>query len=434
MPDFPPPTPISENACRTALALALTSIAGGVAGAAFLGLLDAVTGLHRHHGWLLYLLPLFGVGVWWVHHRFAGLAAKGTNLLIEQAHSTEPRVPFRLAPLIFFSTLVTHLGGGSAGREGTAVQMGGGIGGGVSSLLGLGPRGRRIILLGGMAAGFGAVFGTPLAAGVFAIECIQPRRSDWRTLPACLLASWCAHLTCLACGASHAHYDAGLPVESGILPFGFQIGWLAGAAIAGVGAGFLASAYIHAGRLATRGFAGIPKPWLRPVTGAGLLILLTTVVGNRSCLGLGAIPMDPGDPSIGTAFGTDPIPAWAWASKLLFTVVTLGSGFKGGEVTPLFFMGATAGHALGPYAGLPPGLGAAVGLTAVFAGASRTPAACTLLGLELFGPAALPYVGVACWIARLTTGNRSIYETPGRPGRPPTGNSSAMEVPKNRST
>jgi H+/Cl- antiporter ClcA len=129
--------------------------------------------------------------------------------------------------------------------------------------------------------------------------------------------------------------------------------------------------------------------------------------------------MDPGSPSIKTAFGPDAMPSWSWALKLIFTVITLGSGFKGGEVTPLFFMGATAGNALGTQVGLPSGLGAAAGLAAVFAGASRTPVACTLLGLELFGWAAAPYVAVACWASQLSSGHKSIYEAPNRTHREP---------------
>lgn len=413
MPVLQHPPSTQGSLARTAVAVGLTAAAAGAAGAAFLVSLNAVTRLHQRHAWLLFLLPLLGVAVWWLYHRFAGPAAKGTNLLIEQVHEAEPQVPFRLAPLIFVSTLLTHLGGGSAGREGTAVQMGGGIGGGVSTLLRLVPVDRRSVLLAGMAAGFGAVFGTPMAAAIFAIECIQPRRLDWRALPACLIAAWTAHWTCLACGGSHASYDVGLPPFSRLRWEDLHSGWLLGSAVAGLAAGGIARLYIQVGKLTARGFSRIPQPWLRPALGAGSVILLVTVLRDRSYLGLGAIPMDAGGVSIETAFGSAGIPAWAWILKLVFTVVTLGSGFKGGEVTPLFFMGATAGNALGPYVGLPPAMGAALGLAGVFAGASRTPMACTLLGVELFGFAALPYLALACWLARYAAGNHSIYEAQG---------------------
>lgn len=410
MPVPPHPPSAQGSLARTAVAVGLTAVAAGAAGAAFLVSLSAVTRLHQRHAWLLFLLPVLGLAVWWLYHRFAGPAAKGTNLLIEQAHEAEPQVPFRLAPLIFVSTLLTHLGGGSAGREGTAVQMGGGIGGGVSSLLRLVPVDRRRVLLAGMAAGFGAVFGTPMAAAVFALECIRPRRLDWRALPVCLIAAWAAHLTCLACGGSHASYDVGLPPIAGLRWKDLHFDWLLGSAVAGLAAGGLARLYIQAGRLIARSFSRIPQAWLRPVAGAGVVILLATLLRDRSYLGLGAIPMDSGGVSIQSAFGPAGIPPWAWVLKLVFTVVTLGSGFKGGEVTPLFFMGATAGNALGPYVGLPPAMGAALGLAGVFAGASRTPVACTILGVELFGFASLPYLALACWLSRYTAGNDSIYE------------------------
>lgn len=423
MPVPPHATIAQGSLARTTLAVGLTATASGAAGAAFLVSLNGVTRLHQLQGWLLFLLPVLGLAVWWLYHRFAGPAARGTNLLIEQAHEAQPQVPFRLAPLIFVSTLLTHLGGGSAGREGTAVQMGGGIGGGVASWLRLVPVDRRRTLLAGMAAGFGAVFGTPMAGAIFAIECIQPRRPDWRTLPICLIAAWTAHLTCLACGGSHASFDVGLPVISSLRWQDLHFEWLPGSAFAGLAAGAIARLYIRAGKLTARGFSRIPHAWLRPVVGACVVILLTTLLQDRSYLGLGAIPMDSDGISIQTAFGPASIPLWAWALKLTFTVVTLGSGFKGGEVTPLFFMGATAGNALGPYMGLPPAMGAALGLAAVFAGASRTPVACTILGLELFGFAALPYLVPACWLSQYTAGSDSIYETqnalcpPGKPER-----------------
>ncbi len=407
-----PPAGILVRALAAFLATATLT---GIAGALFLRTLEAVTLWHQAQPRLLLLLPLLGLGVWWIYQRFAGIAARGTNLLIEQIHQPSSGVPFRLAPLIFFTTLLTHLGGGSAGREGTAVQMGGGIGGGIASLFKLTPEETRHALLSGMAAGFGAVFGTPWAGAVFAVECIHPRRPDWRRLPACMAAAWIGHWICIGCGAVHADYRVALPAPTGPLLGTVSLTWTVGSLAAGIAFGLIARAYVLAGKSASRGFALIPWAWMRPVAGAALLMLLTLGLGTRAFLGLGATPMDPGNASIATALETSAIPPWAWAAKLAFTVITLSSGFKGGEVTPLFFIGATAGNTLSPLVGLPVGLGAALGLTAVFAGASRTPVACTLMGMELFGLGHGPYLAIACHAAWLTAGRNGIYEAQNRP-------------------
>ncbi len=395
---------------RTSVAILLTAIITGIAGALFLRALETVTHWHRTQPRLLFALPLLGLGVWWIYDRFAGLAARGTNLLIDEIHRPASGVPFRLAPLILVTTLLTHLGGGSAGREGTAVQMGGGIGGGISGLLKLTPQGIRQTLSAGMAAGFGAVFGTPWSGALFAIECIRPKRPDWCRLPTCIAAAWIGHQLCLACGAVHAAYHVSLPEAIGPLLGTVSLPWIFGSLLSGIAFGLIARAYVVAGKSVGRGFALIRWTWMRPIVGAGLLMLLAWILSTRAFLGLGATPTDPGDASIATCFGSDTIPAWAWVAKLGFTVITLGSGFKGGEVTPLFFIGATAGNALSPWVGLPSGLGAALGLAAVFASASRTPAACTILGLELFGLGIAPYVAIACYAAWLTAGPNGIYE------------------------
>jgi len=396
--------------------VAILTTAGltGIAGALFLRALEAVTHWHRAEPRLLLLLPLLGLGVWWIYHRFAGTAARGTNLLIDEIQHPTTGVPFRLAPLIFVTTLLTHLGGGSAGREGTAVQMGGGIGGGISGRFNLTPDGTRLVLLSGMAAGFGAVFGTPWAGAVFAIESIQPNRPDWRRLPACIVAAWIGHLLCLAGGGLHAEYRVLLPEAAGPHLGPISLSWTIGSLTSGIAFGLIARAYVLAGKSVSRGFSAIPWPWMRPVVGAAFLMLLTWGLGTRAFLGLGATPMDPGDVSIASALGSAELPPWAWAAKLAFTVITLGSGFKGGEVTPLFFIGATAGNVLSPVVGLPSGLGAALGLAAVFAGASRTPAACTLMGLELFGLGVGPYLAIACHAAWLASGQNGIYEAQNR--------------------
>lgn len=394
-----------------------TAMASGMGGAFFLWSLDLVTQLHRAEPRWIWSLPMIGIGIWWIYDSCAGAAARGTNLLIEEARHPTGGVPLRLAPLILLTTLMTHLGGGSAGREGTAIQLGGGIGAGIARAMRLSLPETRLVLLAGMAAGFGAVFGTPWAGAVFAVECIRPERSDWRSLPGCLAGAWIGHGTCMACGAHHAHLELGLagqPAEwTLLLPFR----WLAGAAVGGLIFGGVARLYVLSSRRAVAAFSRIQPPWLRPFIGGLLILGLGLAAGDRSYLGLGAVPMDPGNASIQTAFDAGPIPAWAWAAKLVFTVLTLASGFKGGEVTPLFFIGATLGFVLAEAAGLPTGLGAAMGLAGVLGGASRSPIACTVLGSEMFGLGAAPFIAIACFTAVWSCGRQGIYEA--QDPRPP---------------
>ena len=387
----------------------ITAVASGISGAFFLWSLDLVTRWHRAEPRLIWTLPLLGSGIWWIYQATAGNASRGTNLLIEEARNPKGNVPFRLAPLILLTTLMTHLGGGSAGREGTAVQLGGGLAGGIAHWMRLSHAQTRIVLLTGMAAGFGAVFGTPWAGALFAVECIRPERPDWRSLPICLLGAWVGHGVSLACGAQHAHFDLGLTAQpedwSTLLP----PRWLVGSIVGGLVFGSVARLYVLAGRQVAAGFGWIRIPWIRPVVGGLLLVGLTHSMDDRSYLGLGAVPMDPGNASIQTAFSGGPIPPWAWAAKLLFTVLTLGSGFKGGEVTPLFFIGSSLGFVLAQATGLPTGLGAALGLTAVFGGASRAPLACTVLGMEMFGLRSAPFIALACVSSAWIVGRTGIY-------------------------
>ena len=413
MPEPPSPSNASTTTRGPVLwisALVITAVASGISGAFFLWSLDLVTRWHRAEPRLIWTLPLLGAGVWWIYHSTAGKAAGGTNLLIEEARNPTGIVPFRLAPLILLTTLMTHLGGGSAGREGTAVQLGGGLAGGIARWMRLSHAEARIVLLAGMAAGFGAVFGTPWAGSLFAVECVRPERPDWRNLPACILGAWIGHAVCMACGAHHAHFDLGLAAQPGGWTGIMQPRWLLGAVAGGLIFGGVARLYVLTGKAAVREFGRIRGPWIRPVIGGLLIIGLTLVLDDRSYLGLGAVPMDPGNVSIQTAFSGGPIPTWAWAKKLVFTVLTLASGFKGGEVTPLFFIGSTLGFVLAQAAGLPTGLGAAMGLTAVFGGASRAPIACTVLGMEMFGLRAGPFIALACASAAWSCGRQGIYE------------------------
>ena len=326
----------------------------------------------------------------------------GNNLIVEQIHEPGGGVPLRMAPLIFFGTVVTHLFGGSAGREGTAVQLGGSLASGFGRALRLDAEATRTLLMTGIAAGFGAVFGTPIAGAVFALEVLAIGRVEYRALVPCLVAALVGDWTCLAWGIHHGvyHVDALVPVDALLV---------AKAGVAGIAFGLTGLTFAEANH-ALGGWLKrvIPYGPLRPVIGGLAVIALVWLLGTRDYLGLGTLAATPDSLTIASFFGPD-THSWSWALKLLFTVVTLSAGFKGGEVTPLFFIGAALGNALAPMFGVPSGLFAAIGFVALFAGAANTPLACTFMGIELFGAAYTVPIAVACFVAYLCSGHNGIY-------------------------
>ncbi|WP_400191400.1 chloride channel protein [Hymenobacter sp. B81] len=385
----------------------LVSLLAGTASAGFLVALAWVTRHRELHPALLLLLPAGGLAVGLLYHYLGQSVARGNNQLIEAMQQPGAGVPLRMAPLVLLGTLLTHLVGGSAGREGTAVQMGGALAAALyrrlpARQLRLRPRERRLLLVAGVSAGFASVFGTPLAGAVFGLEVGRLGRLRYAALLPGVLAAFGADWVTRAWGVGHTHYP--IPVVPALsLP---TVAATLGAAIL---FGLAARAFIEAThRLQAAFSARIAWPPLRPAAGGALLLALAAglhysglVPDVSRYLGLGV-------PTIVAAFAA-PLPAYAFALKLLFTALTLGAGFKGGEVTPLFFIGAALGSALAAVLPLPVALLAGLGFVAVFAGAANTPLACLLLGLELFGLPAAPYLALACVVAYLFSGHRGIY-------------------------
>ncbi len=404
-----PDTPGRSSVLKLLLTVCPSALAIGTACAFFLWSLEAVTRIRFDHPWLLYLLPFAGMAVAWLYHRHGGASEGGNNLILDRIHDPGGGVPRRMAPLVLLGTLATHLCGGSAGREGTAVQMGGSIASAVARRFRLSQAELSMLLMAGVAAGFGAVFGTPLAGAVFGVEVAVIGRPKLRALPLCLLASWLGDWTCRAWGAGHTHYHiqevAGTAVAAG--GHALLLGKIAIAAAAFGAVGLLFSESCH--RIAAAMKRWIPQPVLRPAAGGAAVILLFHLCGRADYLGLGVWSPDPQAVSLVSLFSSPEIHPWSWAWKFVFTAVTVSTGFKGGEVTPLFFIGAALGNALAGLMGAPPGLFAALGFVAVFAGASNTPLACTLMGIELFGSGyALP-LALACFVAFLCSGHTGIY-------------------------
>lgn len=372
--------------------------------ALFLWSLDRVTSLRLGHPWLLFLLPVAGLLIALLYSRLGKSAEGGNNLVVEQIHDPEGGVPARMAPLILVTTVMTHLFGGSAGREGTAVQMGGSIASQFGRWLRLSPADVRILLMTGIAAGFGGVFGTPLAGAVFAMEVLIVGRMSYEAIVPCLIAALIGDWSCTAWGIQHTHYHiAALPVS---------LDWrlMGKVAVAAMAFGLASRLFAELTHALQRLFKHVIRTaWLRPAVGGLLVIGLVCALGTRDYLGLGVSSSDPGAVTIVSAFSPGGAHALSWWWKILFTAITLGSGFKGGEVTPLFFIGATLGNVLAAAMGAPADLLAGLGFVAVFAGASNTPLACTLMGIELFGSGPMLYIGMACFLAYLLSGHTGIY-------------------------
>ncbi len=378
----------------------------GSASAFFLWALDAVTRLRFANPSLLYLLPLGGLAVGWLYQHYGKSAGGGNNLLIDEIHQPGAGVPRRMAPLILLGTLVTHLFGGSAGREGTAVQMGGSIAAAFARGLKLDAAHVRVLLMAGVAAGFGSVFGTPVAGAVFALEVLVVGRIQYDALIPCFLAAALADWTCRAWGIGHTQYHVASPLAG--VPFDQRL--MGKVILAAVAFGLASSLFsILSHRLGDAFKTHIPRAELRPVVGGILVIGLFFLVGTPDYLGLGVLGNRPDAITLPAMFTSTAIPASAWAWKLLFTVITLSAGFKGGEVTPLFFIGAALGNFLAVVLGAPIDLFAALGFVAIFAGATNTPLASTFLGMELFGAENGLYLATACLIAWRCSGSKGIY-------------------------
>ena len=388
------------------LVLAVLAGAVGSASAFFLWALDAVTLVRFGKPWLLYLLPLAGLCVGLLYHLYGESASGGNNLLIDEIHQPGAGVPRRMAPLILVATLVTHLFGGSAGREGTALQMGGGIAAMLSRWFRLDANGMRILLMAGVAAGFGSTFGTPIAGAVFALEVLVVGRIQYDALVPCFFAAALADGVCRSWGIVHTSYVVAAPKIHELLDFLLMFKVI----IAAVGFGVVSMLFTTLShRLGDAFKRHIFRPELRPLVGGLLVIGLFHLSGTGDYLGLGVMGNRPEAITLPAMFASNAIPAGAWAWKLLFTIITLSAGFKGGEVTPLFFIGAALGNAFANVLGVPVDLFAALGFVAIFAGATKTPLASIFLGVELFGAGNGLYLAAACLIANGCSGARGIY-------------------------
>jgi H+/Cl- antiporter ClcA len=371
-------------------------LAGG-ASAGFLVSLDWATNTREAHPWLLFLLPLAGFAVGLGYHYGGGTSGQGNNLIIDEIHEPRTWVPRRMAPLVYVGTVITHLFGGSAGREGTAIQMSGSLTDGFSRLARLSPEDRRLLLIAAIAGGFGAVFGVPIAGCVFGLEVQAIGRMRYDAIIPALTAPLVGDLVVHGLGVHHT------PTPQ-LAAITITVALVAKVALAGLAFGLTSVLFSELTHGIKRVAAALVRwPPARPLIGGGLVIALTYAVGTRDYLGL-SIPLI--TQSLAGGVG---VVGLAFALKLLFTSVTLGTGFQGGEVTPLFVIGTTLGASLGHLLGVSVPLMAALGFVAVFAGATNTPLACTIMGAELFGSAPLVLLAVACVVSYVFSSHRGIY-------------------------
>jgi len=406
---------IHENArliLRWLLIIVPISVAVGSVVALFLWLLDLATVTRGDYPWLLYLLPVAGLVIVFSYRVSGKNAESGNNLILDEIHAPGAGVPGRMAPLVLAGTVVTHLFGGSAGREGTAVQIGGAVSEQFCTWFKLDADDRRLMLTAGIAAGFGACFGTPLAGTIFALEVLAVGRIKFDAVIPALLAACIADLVCTAWGAPHTQYRIGYLEQ--VVQWKHHIGFnllLTGkvmlAAVAFGLAGYLFGELMH---LIKDLFKVVLKNAYVIVVAGGLIVSgLVFLIGNTDYIGLGVTASREGGVSILSAFEPGGAQWYSWALKLLLTAITLAAGFKGGEVTPLFFIGATLGNTLAWILGAPVDLFAALGFLAVFAAATNTPLACTIMGVELFGADHLVYFAIACFVAYAFSGHTGIY-------------------------
>ena len=374
----------------------------GAAAAAFLFGLRWVGSTFAAHPWLLWTLPAIWFLTLWAFDRVGQRCAGGTKTLIAEIKDPQETLPASMPPMIVGFTLLSHLGGASVGREGTALQMGGSLVDQFSRVFTLSKEERRTLLLCGVSGGFAAVFGTPLAAAVFALEFV--RRAEFGRFALCLLtafgADWAGqHLF----GATHTNYRFAEAIA-------FNPNWLMSAALLGLAFGLVGWFFVRAVDYGKSLTTKVERPWMSYATIIVLSLAFAAIASRHleaTGLSLGLI-----DSALLQTVGSN---AFAW--KFVLTALCLIAGFRGGEVTPLFVIGATLGAALSGFTNLPIGVAPALGLVTVFASAGAVPLTGLCLALELFGPSLAPYAaagGLTAWLAakglgKLGSGRNSLY-------------------------
>lgn len=379
---------------RWQLMAGATGVILGLAAGLFGRAITMVTAFRGANPWMLYLLPVAGLLIVALYR--LDPYHSGTNRVLEGIQSGT-YVPLRMAPLIVLSTVITHAFGGSAGREGAALQLGGSIGGTFGKWLHLDEYDHKIMIMVGMSAAFSALFGTPLTATIFAMEVISVGIMQYAALVPCAIAALTAKTMAELVGAEGEHFY--IP---GSMVFDFKgATYIVILAFLCAGVSILFCRVLHIAEHLYKEW--IPNEWLRILAGGLLIILMTRVLGTTAYLGAG---MDIISKAI-----TGEVAAAAFLIKMVFTAVTLGSGYRGGEIVPTLFVGATFGCLFGQVTGFSPSLCAACGMVAVFSGVTNCPISSLFLSFELFGFDCMPYFLLAVGISYLESGYIGLYHS-----------------------
>ena len=373
----------------------IVGIIVGSTSALLLNTNDFLTDVRQNNPFLLFLLPLGGIVIGYIYRYHGNSSRRGNDLVIEYVHHGQGQIPVRMGPIVFVSTFITHIFGGSTGREGAAIQMGASIAEAVNRVFRVDRLDRRILMMTGISGGFGSAFGAPLTGTIFAMEFISLGKMKYEAIVPCFVSSFVGYLVTETWGVEHEHHviksipDLTAPTILKLIL----------AAIIFSFASVLYSQLRHGVKNLSEKF--LKNLMIRAAVGGLIIIALTYIIGSRDYLGRGL-------PVVERAFEGQVSP-FAFLFKIIFTAITMGTGFRGGEVIPLFFVGSTLGNTLSGILGFPTSFLAAMGLIGVFAGASNAPIACFFFSLELFDGKAVIYFFIVCLISYIFSGHHGIY-------------------------
>lgn len=372
----------------------ITGLVVGVFSILFAYCMNFATTFRTEHGEIIYFLPFAGLVIVGLYSLFEYKNDKGTNLVLSTIHA-EAELPFKMAPLIFISTVITHFFGGSAGREGAALQLGGSIGNQLGRWFHMDDQDKRVLVMCGMSAAFSALFGTPVAAAIFSMEVVSVGVMYYAALVPCVFSSLIASHFAADMGMHGENFEVlAIPAFS-LLP-AIKIIILA---MLCAGISVIFCILLHGTGDLYRKY--LKNPYLRIFIAGCLIVLLTLLLGTKDYNGAGI-------PVITKAIAGKTVPL-AFFFKMLFTVITIEAGFKGGEIVPSFFIGATFGCLFGQIAGISPSLCAAAGMAAVFCGVTNCPISSMLIAFEMFGFKGVPYFLLAVAVSYMLSGYYGLY-------------------------